>query len=178
MTYQIDLLSARFRCSNTECRSYESFLDPESVVSVEAFGGALYHAIDKQGSLLSGTILDPRALPCGPVVAIAGPCRIRLRRKKGWRKPEGVVIVTRPGRYGNPIDMDGDREAAADWFGVMLDMRREGTLPYYHVGHRYPSDEQIRADLGGRDLACWCPLDSACHADVLLELANAPEVHP
>lgn len=21
-------------------------------------------------------------------------------------------------------------------------------------------------------LACWCPLDSPCHADVLLELAN------
>ena len=26
--------------------------------------------------------------------------------------------------------------------------------------------------LGGRDLACWCPLDEPCHADVLLELAN------
>lgn len=22
-------------------------------------------------------------------------------------------------------------------------------------------------------LACWCPLDQPCHADVLLELANA-----
>lgn len=28
-------------------------------------------------------------------------------------------------------------------------------------------------DLRGRDLACWCPLDAPCHADVLLELANA-----
>ena len=27
-------------------------------------------------------------------------------------------------------------------------------------------------DLGGSDLACWCPLDQPCHADVLLELAN------
>jgi hypothetical protein len=26
--------------------------------------------------------------------------------------------------------------------------------------------------LRGRDLVCWCPLDQACHADVLLELAN------
>lgn len=26
--------------------------------------------------------------------------------------------------------------------------------------------------LRGRDLACWCPLDQPCHADVLLELAN------
>jgi hypothetical protein len=26
--------------------------------------------------------------------------------------------------------------------------------------------------LRGHDLACWCPLDQLCHADVLLELAN------
>lgn len=31
---------------------------------------------------------------------------------------------------------------------------------------------EIRAELAGRDLACWCPLDQPCHADVLLELAN------
>jgi len=28
------------------------------------------------------------------------------------------------------------------------------------------------APLRGRDLACWCPLDAPCHADVLIELAN------
>ena len=27
-------------------------------------------------------------------------------------------------------------------------------------------------ELRGHDLACWCPLDGPCHADVLLELAN------
>jgi hypothetical protein len=27
--------------------------------------------------------------------------------------------------------------------------------------------------LRGHDLACWCRLDQPCHADVLLELANA-----
>jgi hypothetical protein len=29
----------------------------------------------------------------------------------------------------------------------------------------------IRAELAGRDLACWCP-PGPCHADVLLEVAN------
>jgi hypothetical protein len=29
-------------------------------------------------------------------------------------------------------------------------------------------------DLRGKNLACWCPPDEPCHADVLLELANAP----
>lgn len=27
--------------------------------------------------------------------------------------------------------------------------------------------------LRGKDLACWCPLDQPCHADVLLEIANS-----
>lgn len=36
-----------------------------------------------------------------------------------------------------------------------------------------PTLDAIRAELRGHDLACWCPLDQPCHADVLLELANA-----
>lgn len=32
--------------------------------------------------------------------------------------------------------------------------------------------DDIRSELVGRDLACWCPLDQPCHADVLIELAN------
>jgi hypothetical protein len=31
-----------------------------------------------------------------------------------------------------------------------------------------------REQLAGRDLMCWCPLGQPCHADALLELANAP----
>lgn len=31
---------------------------------------------------------------------------------------------------------------------------------------------EIRECLAGRDLACWCPLDAPCHADVLLDVAN------
>ncbi|MGE2733815.1 DUF4326 domain-containing protein [Mycolicibacterium vaccae] len=34
--------------------------------------------------------------------------------------------------------------------------------------------DEIRHELAGRDLACWCPLDDPCHADVLLDLANGP----
>lgn len=29
--------------------------------------------------------------------------------------------------------------------------------------------------LRGKNLACWCPADMPCHADMLLELANASE---
>jgi hypothetical protein len=31
----------------------------------------------------------------------------------------------------------------------------------------------VRRELKGKNLACWCPLDGPCHADVLLRVANA-----
>lgn len=35
------------------------------------------------------------------------------------------------------------------------------------------SVDDIRRDLAGRDLACWCRPGDPCHADVLLDIANA-----
>lgn len=34
---------------------------------------------------------------------------------------------------------------------------------------------QARAALLGKNIACFCRLDQPCHADVLLEIANAPD---
>ncbi|MFZ5698560.1 MAG: DUF4326 domain-containing protein [Pseudomonadota bacterium] len=36
------------------------------------------------------------------------PQRVRLSRQKGWRKPEGCIVVSRPSRWGNPWAV-GDR---------------------------------------------------------------------
>ena len=36
-----------------------------------------------------------------------------------------------------------------------------------------PLTDDIRRELAGKNLACWCALDAICHADVLLEIANA-----
>ena len=33
--------------------------------------------------------------------------------------------------------------------------------------------DMIRAELAGKVLACWCPPDQPCHADVLLTIANS-----
>jgi len=33
--------------------------------------------------------------------------------------------------------------------------------------------EEIKRELRGKDLMCWCRLDHPCHADVLLEIANS-----
>jgi len=32
---------------------------------------------------------------------VSAPKRIQLRRTKGWRKPEGAIVVARPSRWGN-----------------------------------------------------------------------------
>lgn len=109
------------------------------------------------------------------------PTRIRLRRVKGWRKPEGAVVVARPTRWGNPFTLEHYRDDADPQPTDVLraravaDFRREllaGRLP------DYPSVDEIRVELAGRDLACWCPETGACHADVLLEIANAPDRLP
>lgn len=42
------------------------------------------------------------------------------------------------------------------------------------IGWNYPPLAGIRAELAGKNLACWCPLNQPCHADVLLKIANAP----
>ena len=35
-----------------------------------------------------------------------------------------------------------------------------------------------KIELRGKNLACWCPLDGPCHADILLKIANSPSKSP
>ena len=88
------------------------------------------------------------------------PQRIQRRRTKGWRMPEGAVYVGRGTKWGNPFRLgDGwTAEAAVNEYRWAIDTNG--------------SPSMIRAELAGKDLACWCPLDQPCHADLLLELAN------
>jgi hypothetical protein len=117
--------------------------------------------------------------------------RIQRQRTKGWRMPPNTVYVGRPSRWGNPfvvgvnyltsprltpirvptwrdpgdydydihVDRLADRDMAVRWFAEWV----AGTEPAPFLVD----------PLRGKDLACWCPLDQPCHADVLLELAAA-----
>lgn len=104
---------------------------------------------------------------------MAEPKRIQLRRTKGWRKPEGAVVVARPTIYGNPFVV-GDTVSSPRYDGDVV-VTRDLAVALYRVwldqrpGWR---DQQAR-ELVGVELCCWCPLDAACHADVLLEIANS-----
>jgi hypothetical protein len=53
--------------------------------------------------------------------------------------------------------------------GVTVDRQPLAMLRYLMI--RGELRNQIH-ELRGKNLACWCPLNQPCHADVLLELAN------
>jgi hypothetical protein len=76
------------------------------------------------------------------------------------------VVVARPSRWGNPfrVGVDGDRAACvAAYRRALLD----GELAF--------AIADVQRELAGHDLACWCPLDEPCHADVLLAVAAGGE---
>lgn len=99
--------------------------------------------------------------------------------------PDGAVKVDRSTPWGNPFRMGDpgipDAAEAVRRFraAVMGFTSNEAFCPPHahpdsHIG-RIIRDAPTH--LRGRDLACWCPPDAPCHADVLLELANASN-HP
>ena len=116
------------------------------------------------------------------------PKRIQLRRTKGWKKPEGAVVVARNTEWGNPFRVGypgvPDRAAAVGLFEAAMFLRSHKT---FSASFRafvsdecggIPEIETVIAHLRGKDLACWCPPDQPCHADVLLRLANGFELMP
>jgi hypothetical protein len=119
------------------------------------------------------------------------PQRVTLSRSKGWRMPSGAVVVARPSWWGNPFPIKYPspftrEEAVRMYRDLIVDGEAfwtEGEGTAFETTHRFdrwhgrfpvPTVDQIREVLAGRDLACWCKPGLACHADVLLELANNP----
>jgi hypothetical protein len=106
------------------------------------------------------------------------PERIQLKRTKGWKMPPNTVKVDRTTNFGNPFTVSSkmkpgsvigpgyvivpSAEEAVTCFREML------TLP----GETADGFRQFIPTLRGKNLACWCWLGDACHADVLLEIAN------
>lgn len=112
--------------------------------------------------------------------------------------PEGAIYVGRPSKWGNPFEVykcpccghwDARDENGTGYLvdhGVAKRFRvhpedhqfaaREAVELFraLYLGGRLIAERSVEglAELRGRDLACWCPLDQPCHADVLLEIAN------
>lgn len=87
------------------------------------------------------------------------PRRIQRQRTKGWRMPDKrqAKYVGRPTMWGNPFKGPD----AVERYRLALDQLGQEQL------------ETLLVPLRGLHLICWCPLSRPCHADVLLEYANA-----
>lgn len=116
------------------------------------------------------------------------PRRMQLSRKAGFNLQAASIAlnglpakrITRPGPWGNPftieataqkygLDPDAAQARAVELCGLWL----RGRLDVALSPSKPPSRAEIRAGLGGHNLACWCRPGTPCHADVLLELANS-----
>lgn len=106
----------------------------------------------------------------------AKPHRIQLSRAKGWRMPPNTVKVDRSTKWGNPfvVGKHGTQAECVDLFtkllcGYMCLSRGPGL----QAQHEYVQMlERDRAELKGKNLACWCRPGQPCHADVLLRLKH------
>jgi hypothetical protein len=108
--------------------------------------------------------------------------------------PENTVKVDRTTGYGNPFPitkgtettegvtkpvwMVGTWEGPALWFRDTKPEAAELAVNSYRAWITQPAQQNIldraKRELRGKNLACWCPIGSPCHAEVLLELANSP----
>lgn len=80
--------------------------------------------------------------------------------------PPNTVIVARPSKYGNPHHI-----GLCPVCGV-THTREEAIAEFEAETHDPHVRLRIREELAGKNLACFCGLDQACHADVLLRIAN------
>jgi hypothetical protein len=130
----------------------------------------------------------------------AMPTRLSFNRFGGVRLPENARLITRPSRFGNPFAIlkpiqGGGRswqiiwsgcggvhhDTAPAWFAQEKHATRaeahEAVVELYRRWLLDPDQAEllarIRRELRGRDVACSCPADLACHGDVMLELANS-----
>ena len=128
---------------------------------------------------------------------MTNPVRIQRKRTKGWRMPENTIAVSRPGEWGNPfVFADRTNAELVEYYRCWIE---DGEIhPDIDTHFEAPDGSRTRIlglelpsliartalllrinELRGKNLACWCPLTDVhgnkvpCHADVLLELANA-----
>jgi len=104
------------------------------------------------------------------------PHRVQRKRTKGWKMPPNTICVTRPGKWGNPY-MLASVPHRVTRTEIICYSAEEAVANYRaYILANQQSAERFRLPIGelrGKNLACFCRLDQPCHADVLLEIANA-----
>lgn len=96
-----------------------------------------------------------------PLLTASLPMRIQRKRSKGWKMPENTIYVGRGSKWGNPykVDYHGTREEVIAKFEQMIYANESLQI-------------EIKNELKGKNLACWCKEGEGCHGDILLAWAN------
>lgn len=91
--------------------------------------------------------------------------------------PENTVKVDRSTKYGNPFTptMLHVPKRSKTWveLGQLGAVQAFRTLMETNLRIEPSKTAELLEPLRGKNLACWCKAEEPCHADVLLELANA-----
>lgn len=117
---------------------------------------------------------------------MTAPRRLQRRRARGWRMPPFAIYVGRPSRWANPFPVAVGAQPAGETIGQtmsrLLNAHDAAKRLYFAwldgrpdvvvADRRPPTHDEIRCDLAGHDLVCWCPPHLPCHADILLQIAN------
>ena len=114
----------------------------------------------------------------GSEVVILPPQRIQRKRSKGFKVPEGAVYVGRPTIYGNPFSVTEKMKPGTRVGGFreyITVPTVEDAIDCYrlYLNEKPELVAQIKQELRGKVLMCWCRVGQPCHADVLLEIANS-----
>lgn len=96
--------------------------------------------------------------------------RVQLSRKAGAKLPPNTVVVSRPSKWGNPFKVTPERSQILAVGAFQTWLTAEGVTAGIADRKQWMLDN-LKA-LRGKNLACWCKPGTACHADVLLRLAN------
>ena len=99
------------------------------------------------------------------------PERIQRKRTSGWRMPENTIYVGRPSKFENPFSArEVGYSRAVELFKKWLNGELDNKQPDL-ISQRHDLIKNL-PELKNKNLACWCKKSNACHADVLLNLAN------
>lgn len=121
---------------------------------------------------------------------------VYVGRPTRWGNPFAVRRVSPWPRWGGPAPWQivtpddrvweheesrkpivGRAEADANRYAIAVaaavDLFRTHIGPMGNYEYDAATLVDLRDALAGRDLVCWCPVGTPCHADVLMEIANA-----
>jgi hypothetical protein len=93
--------------------------------------------------------------------------------------PDNTVYVGRPTKWGNPYKAGGTFEHQTGGKPWPVYDHRHAVELFRQLLDRTPNlVTEIRDELKGKNIACWCPPGQSCHADLLLKLANERPAPP